>query len=72
MLVMWLAWLTACAVIGFKAKKKEGISRAVVMIAALVMSAVYLIPHSMGGSELDYEQVDSGVDPSEAVTTGRQ
>ena len=72
MLVMWLAWVTACAVIGFKAKKKEGISRAVVMVAAVVMSAVYLIPHSMGGSELDYEQVDSGVDPSEAVTTGRQ
>lgn len=72
MLVMWLAWLTACAVIGFKSKKKEGISRAVVVVAAVVMSAVYLIPHSMGGSELDYEQVDSGVDPAEAVTTGRQ
>ncbi len=72
MLVMWLAWVTACAVIGFKPKKNEGVSRAVVLVAALVMSGVYLIPHSMGGSELDYEQVDAGVDPSEAVTTGRQ
>jgi hypothetical protein len=36
------------------------------------MSGAYLIPHSMGGSELDYEQVDAGVDPSDAVTTGRQ
>jgi hypothetical protein len=69
---MWLAWVIACAAIGFKAKNKEGVSRVVVVVAAVVMSGAYLIPHSMGGSELDYEQVDSGVDPSDAVTTGRQ
>ena len=72
MLVMWLSWVVACAVIGFKAKPKETVSRAVVLVAAVVMTAVYLIPHSMGGSELDYEQIDAGVDPAKAVTTGRQ
>lgn len=72
MLVMWLAWVIACAAIGFKAKNKEGVSRVVVVVAAVVMSGAYLIPHSMGGSELDYEQVDAGVDPSKAIETGRQ
>ena len=37
--------------------------------AALVMTAVYLIPHSMRGSELSYEALDAGVDASEAVGT---
>ncbi len=72
MLVMWLSWVVACAVIGFKAKPKEAVSRAVVLAAAVVMTGAYLIPHSMGGSELDYEQIDAGVDPAEAVTTGRE
>lgn len=70
MLIMWVSWLTAAAVIGTRPKKKEGICRVVVLAAALVMSAVYAIPHSMRGSELDYSQVDKGVDPAEAIGTG--
>ena len=42
------------------------------LVASLVMSAAYVIPHSMGGSELDYSQVDAGIDPAEAIETGRQ
>ncbi|MEO1438163.1 MAG: hypothetical protein AAFV80_21655 [Bacteroidota bacterium] len=72
MLIMWVAWAMALAVIGFKPKKKEGISRAAVMLAALVMTVVYLIPHSMGGSTLDYEQVDKGINPKEAIRTGAE
>lgn len=72
MLFMWLSWVFACAVIGFKPKRKELIPRAAVLIGALVMSAVYLIPHSMGGSELDYSAVEQGVDPAEAIRTGKQ
>jgi len=37
----------------------------------MVMMAMYLIPHSARGSELDYSQVDQGVAPEEAVTQGR-
>ena len=70
MLIMWVSWLMAVAVIGTGPKKKEGICRAVVLAAALVMSAVYAIPHSMRGSELNYEAVDKGVDPAEAIGTG--
>jgi len=72
MLIMWLAWVIALAVIGFKPKKKEGASRIVVLVAALVMTAVYMIPHSMGGSTLDYDKVDQGIDPTEAIKTGAE
>ena len=72
MLIMWLAWALALAIIGFKPKKKETISRATVIMAAVVMTIVYLIPHSLGGSTLDYDQVDKGIDPKEAITTGAE
>lgn len=72
MLIMWLAWAVAMAVIGFKPKKNEKISRITVLLAAVVMTAVYLIPHSMGGSTLDYEKVDQGINPTEAIKTGAE
>jgi hypothetical protein len=72
MLIMWLAWATAIAVAGFKPKKKDRISRFTILFASLVMTAVYLIPHSMGGSTLDYEKVDQGIDPKEAIKTGAE
>lgn len=72
MLIMWIAWALALAIIGFKPKQKETFSKATVMLAALVMTVVYLIPHSMGGSTLDYEKVDQGIDPKEAIETGAE
>ena len=73
MLFMFLAWVFACSIIGLKPRKKEHpVGRIVVLLAAVVMTVCYLIPHSMGGSELDYSQVDQGIDPSEAIKTGRQ
>jgi len=73
MLFMFLAWVFACSVIGFKPRQKEHpVGRIVVLLATIVMTVCYLIPHSMGGSELDYSQVDQGIDPSEAIKTGRQ
>ncbi|WP_144985161.1 hypothetical protein [Gimesia aquarii] len=73
MLFMFLAWVFACSVIGLNPyKKTTAVGRTVVFVAAIVMTVCYLIPHSMGGSELDYSQVDQGIDPSEAIKTGRQ
>lgn len=72
MLIMWLAWALAMAIIGFKPKKKEKISRVVVLFAAIVMMMVYLIPHSMGGSTLDYDKIDQGINPTEAIKTGAE
>jgi hypothetical protein len=53
-LVMWVVWLLACLVIGRRPLRRESLARALVLAAALVMSLVYLIPHSLRGSELDY------------------
>lgn len=73
MLFMFLAWVFACSVIGLNPQKKTtALHRVVVFTAAIVMTVCYLIPHSMGGSELDYSQVDKGVDPSKAIETGRK
>jgi hypothetical protein len=65
---MWLAWIVACGVLARPAKTDAlGLGRrAVVVAAAIVMSVVYLIPHSLRGSELDYEQVDQGTPASPA------
>ena len=71
MLIMWLAWLLAAGTIGFKRKKKEAVSRGIVVVAAIIMVAVYLIPHSMRGSELDYSKVDKGMSPADAIKTGK-
>ncbi|MEM9596619.1 MAG: hypothetical protein AAGD06_20290 [Acidobacteriota bacterium] len=70
MLIMWVAWLFACSTVGLRPKKKELPGRLVVTVAAAVMTVVYLIPHSMRGSELDYSKVDQGIAPSEAIGTG--
>jgi hypothetical protein len=70
MLIMWLVWLAACAVIGFRPRGRDARDRVVLVIAVLVMMTVYLIPHSLRGSTLDYEKLDQGVPPSEAIGTG--
>lgn len=75
-LVMWLAWFFALLVIN-RAVRRDPASgeagnraRLAVVAAAIVTVAVYLIPHSMAGSQLDYEAVDNGVAPEEAIGTG--
>lgn len=70
MLIMWIVWLIACTTIGLRPKKKELVGRMVVLVAMVVMTAVYLIPHSMRGSELDYGKLDQGVHPKDAIGTG--
>ncbi|UCC83234.1 MAG: hypothetical protein JSW46_20155 [Gemmatimonadota bacterium] len=70
-LIMWLVWIAAGAVIWLRARKDERMSRAAVAIAALVMVVVYLIPHSARGTEVDYELLDQGAPASEALRSGR-
>ena len=69
-LIMWVAWVVALAVLLLKPKADGRWGRAAVLLAAVVAMAVYLIPHSLRGSELDYAELDRGGDPSEAVETG--
>jgi len=77
LLVMWLVWLIGCLLVGMPRRSgtvPRGLSpagRTAVLFAAATMMAVYLIPHSMRGSELKYAEVDAGTPPGEAVGTGR-
>jgi hypothetical protein len=68
-LIMWVVWVAACGILGRAPRKDERPGRLAVVLAAVVMTGVYLIPHSLRGSELDYEQLDRGASPTEAVTT---
>jgi hypothetical protein len=76
-LVMWLAWFFALLVTYRGARRDadggsagEKKARLAVVIAAVVTVAVYLIPHSMAGSQLDYDAVDRGVAPEDAIGVG--
>ena len=69
-LVMWLAWGVACAGLALARPRREGGRRLLVIAAALVMLVVYLIPHSLRGSELDYDKLREGVAPEDAIRTG--
>jgi hypothetical protein len=72
MLVMWLAWIGAAAVMEFRPGPRDRLGRAAAIAAVAVMMAVYLVPHSMRGSELDYGKLDAGVPAREAVGTARE
>jgi hypothetical protein len=68
-LIMWIVWIVACSAMALLPSKKAWLGRVLVVAAAAVMTVVYLIPHSMRGSELSYEAVDSGVEASQAIGT---
>jgi hypothetical protein len=70
MLVMWLVWLVACLIAGRKPGRRDLAGRWAVAAATVVMIGVFLIPHSLRGSQLDYEQLDRGVPAEEAIKTG--
>jgi len=69
-LLMWLVWLGACLVLGLKTTRRPRAGRVAVIAAALVMLVVYLIPHSLRGSELDYDRLEEGVPAKDAIRTG--
>ena len=70
MLVMWLVWVLVFIFAKWKDPVKQKFNRIIVVCATVVMLLMYLIPHSMGGSTLDYNKVDKGIHPREAIKTG--
>ena len=70
-LVMFLAWLVALLVVATAPARKDRFARTVVILATVVMIAVYLVPHSLRGSQLDYDKLESGQSSEDAITTGR-
>jgi hypothetical protein len=79
-LVMWLAWLIAAVALPRLAPargmemdpdpKAGAAARGLVLVASAVTVFVYLIPHSVQGSELDYEAIEQGVPAEEAIGIG--
>jgi hypothetical protein len=70
-LAMWLAWVAAVAVLSRRRDPGDRLARTAVAVAAAAMIAVYVIPHSLRGSQLDYSRVEGGAAAEDAVTTGR-
>ncbi len=70
-LLMWLAWVVAALAAGPRVHPREGWSRVGVALATVAMIVVYVIPHSLRGSQLDYSKVKAGGSAHEAITTGR-
>ncbi len=69
-LLMFGGWLVAAFALGRTLEAGWG-RRALVLAAGGVTLAVYLIPHSLRGSTLDYTRTDAGEAPAAAITTGR-
>jgi hypothetical protein len=68
-LIMWAVWIVALVLL-LRRQVSADAQRTAVLAATVVMMAVYLIPHSLRGSELDYSQIDSGTPAEEAITQG--
>jgi hypothetical protein len=68
---MWLAWVAAVVVGERRRDPADRIARWTTVAAALVMIAVYLVPHSLRGSQLDYARAQAGSAATDAITTGR-
>ncbi len=68
-LVMVIAWGAGCGFVGLRGELTRR-ARTAMLVAGLVMLVVYLIPHSLFGSTLNYEAVDQGADPLESIGQG--
>lgn len=69
-LILWGLWLMAHLFLRWGLKRAR-IRRMVVALATLAMAIVYLVPHSMRGSQLDYSKLQPGSSPKAAIGTGR-
>jgi hypothetical protein len=69
--VMWAAWVVSVAVLARRREPNDHVGRFSVVAACLVTIAVYLVPHSLRGSELDYGRVGAGGTAKDSITTGR-
>jgi hypothetical protein len=67
-LVMWIVWVGVVLVLWNRPSPRDWMVRGAMFVAAAVMLAVYVIPHSLRGSELDYGEMEvetgwRGADP---------
>lgn len=70
-LLLWGGWVVASVAVLRKEAIKAWWSRLLVIAACVIMLGVYMIPHSVRGSQLDYDALDAGARPADAVEVGR-
>jgi hypothetical protein len=70
-LLMWLAWVAAVTVWRRRKEPSDRVARGTTVAAALLMIGVYLVPHSLRGSQLDYARAEATGAATDAITTGR-
>lgn len=64
-----LTWVAAALVAKWWARSRPAATRAAILVAIAVTVAVYLIPHSVHGSELDWETIDAESQPTSRVSS---
>jgi len=70
-LFMWFGWVVLAIVFTLRSSwRRSDAGRIATLLVALVMLTVYMIPHSLRGSQLDYEALDEGTEAHEAIRTG--
>jgi hypothetical protein len=70
MLLLFVSWLFATAVALVLRRRRPFAARIALMAAVTVMVGVYLIPHSVRGSQLNYEKLEQGASETDAIETG--
>jgi hypothetical protein len=70
LLIIVLLWLIAVIALGWPRQPVKPLARWLCLLATVLTLVVYIIPHSMYGSTLDYAKVQQGVDPAKAVGQG--
>jgi hypothetical protein len=70
-LVAWLFWIVAVLALRGARSAADRFARTPTLAAPGGTHAVFVAPHSLGGSPADYSRLDTGTSPAEAVTPGR-
>lgn len=56
-LIMWIVWVGVVLVLWKRPSPRDWVARGSILVAAVVMLVVYVIPHSLRGSELNYDEM---------------
>lgn len=57
-LIMWIVWVGVAFLFWKRPDPRSWLVRSGIVLAAIVMLGVYVIPHSLRGSELDYDAME--------------
>lgn len=59
-LIMWIVWVGVALLLWKRPNPRDWLVRTGIVLAAATMLTVYVIPHSLQGSEFNYEEMEMG------------